>query len=87
MPDQYIPVLLPPPVFEFQSFDHWRDHAQDWFRENDLTSTTAICLDSKGRVCAWGRHFRRAEEEKTYPIRVYAFDRIRSGEMVRAANG
>lgn len=60
------------PVFAFTSFHDWLLHAQARFQSHGLTSRQTICVDTAGRPCGWGEHFRRAEEERTYPVQVYA---------------
>jgi hypothetical protein len=38
---------------------------------NNVVHSDVLCVDSVGRVCITGRHFIRAEDEKTYPIGVF----------------
>ena len=41
-----------------------------------------VCIDSKGRLCRYGLHFQRAEDDGAYPIIVYQCD-IRHGLNIR----
>jgi hypothetical protein len=41
------------------------------WHEHTLRHEDALCIDAKDRICQWGEHFRRAEEDGSYPIRVY----------------
>lgn len=63
-------------LFRFISFRHWVDYAQDYFqsaREKDNVITNDIlCLDTKGRPCTRGSHFKQAQEDEAYPIIAYA---------------
>lgn len=62
-------VALPlPALFEFASFEDWRDNAQNLFWDNQVTAFETICLDTKGRVCLIGRHFMLARDEQTFPV-------------------
>lgn len=79
----------------------FRDKA-DWvsFATNRLTGTydpmlghevPAICVDAVGRRCTAGGHFRRAEEEGTFPVRffwdMHAPEAAPLGYILRAPGG
>jgi hypothetical protein len=63
--------------FEFLSEADWVANAHAFFRRSCLTSESAICVDTLGRICIKGKEFKRAEVEGTYPIRVYAIPAYR----------
>lgn len=70
-------VVLDRELFRFESKQHWIDKAQSWFQtalHRDHISHDFLCLDQKGRVCAWGAHFDRAERDGAFPVIVYAID-------------
>lgn len=73
-------IVVGPELFRFTSAQHWMNKARSWFaqarRDHDIPREAYICIDSAGRVCAWGAHFRRAEEEGTYPVVVYAIEEL-----------
>jgi len=58
-------------LFMFDGFNHWADTAQDKFKAANVTSAKVLCIDAKGRVCAWGAHFMEAAKDGAYPVRVY----------------
>ena len=61
-------------LFEFSSLDDWTRNAQRRYRMQFDPPASQLCMlavDSRGRVCASGRHFREAEEDHTYPVKVY----------------
>lgn len=59
------------PLFEFRTFDDWVNNAKRRFEESRRDSRTAICIDTKGRICGMGREFMRARDEGTFPVTVY----------------
>jgi hypothetical protein len=61
-------------LFEFSSLQDWASTAKRRFKKSGHTSMDTICLDTRGRICAWGGHFIRAEKEGAYPVRVYAIE-------------
>jgi hypothetical protein len=58
-------------VFMFDGFNHWCDTASEKYKAARLTSSNTVCVDAKGRICAWGEHFMQASKDRAYPIRVY----------------
>lgn len=58
-------------LFMFDGFNHWCDTAQDKFKAANVTSSKTLCIDAKGRICAWGTHFMQAAKDNAYPVRVY----------------
>lgn len=58
-------------LFSFESFEDWQDLAVTRFDQFNVSAQNTICVDSAGRLCFFGEHFRIAEEQKTYPITVY----------------
>ena len=65
-------IKLDKELFQFSSVDDWTETAHDKFaaalKKENLLSQNIILIDTDGRVCAYGLHFRRAEEEKTFPV-------------------
>ncbi len=66
-------------LFEFATFDDWVDNARRRFGDyrasvDYLASQRTLSLDKQGRVCLHGKDFIRADEDRTYPIRVYSID-------------
>ncbi len=55
-------------LFQFDSYKDWWNNGADRFRGR---MKETICIDSIGRICNNGGHFKRAEKEKAYPIKVY----------------
>lgn len=63
-------ITVGPLLFEFTSFQEWVNKAQGWFER--LGGLRTVCVDAYGRVCVSGKEFQRAEDEKAFPVRVYA---------------
>ena len=64
-------------LFEFRSHADWVNHATTMFhryREQAgyLASQRTLCIDSRGRVCMHGLDFKRADESRAFPVRVYS---------------
>lgn len=76
-------VELGPLLFEFKTFNDWRDNASRLFRDHRSTGDQCLCIDAKGRVCGWGTHFSKADAEKAFPVKVY----LLRGDMREAAHG
>ena len=57
-------------IFEFETFTDWVNHAASWFR-SVRHPDAAMCIDAIGRVCKTGREFMRANDEGTFPVKVY----------------
>lgn len=66
-------VVYGPVAFTFTTFDTWCNKANSWFGQHGLTSSTVICLDTKGRICRIGRDFMKARDENTFPVTVYHY--------------
>jgi hypothetical protein len=58
-------------LFEFRSYQTWVNKAQSWFRNCGHRSDDCICIDAMGRIVSIGLHFRRAEQEDAFPVKVY----------------
>ena len=62
-------------LFRFSSFDNWVKTAGEKFdvalEKENLIRPDLICIDTVGRICAYGLHFQRAEDEKTFPAICY----------------
>ncbi len=58
-------------LFMFDGFNHWCDTAQAKFKSAKVSISQTVCLDSKGRICAWGEHFMQAAKDDAYPVRAY----------------
>lgn len=52
---------------EFKDFDEYTKHNALWLKSRP--NTRAICFDQQGRLCASDADFRRARDEKTFPVR------------------
>ena len=59
-----------PELFRFESFQQWVNKASSWFASCGYPSRHAICVDAKGRICQYGKHFMTARDEGTFPVRV-----------------
>ena len=66
-----VAVLVGDPLFRFDSYLHWSGDAAELFELWNKEAEEVLCLDTHGRVCSLGKHFRRAEEEGSYPIIAY----------------
>lgn len=71
MTTNVISVQLGEELFLFHNFDNWCDTAKRKFRDADVQSVEVICLDTKGRICGWGKHFMDAARDGTFPVRAY----------------
>lgn len=69
-------VLVGEPLFQFQSYEHWSDRAQDTFNSFRVTRDDVIALGAAGEICRVGKDFKAA----TYPVTVY---RYKSEEVVQ----
>lgn len=66
----------------FNSFEHWVNHATSALTNHPSYNNTehgdkkgwrghhftAICFDTKGRICRQGSDFMRARDENTFPV-------------------
>lgn len=70
-----IELKLDKEFFQFSSFNDWVETAgvkfSDTLEKESLLRSDIICIDCAGRICSYGVHFRRAEEEKTFPVICY----------------
>jgi hypothetical protein len=62
---------------EFKSFEQWVSKASSWITKD------ALCVDAKGRICQLGKDFKRAQEERAFPVRFF-YDMQVSAEPVPA---
>ena len=62
---------LGPKLFSFKSFTDWCDHAQGAWKAAGVSSRDTLCIDQKGRVCGWGKHFMTAQGDGAFPVDVY----------------
>ena len=62
--------LVGPELFRFESFQQWVNKAASWFATCGYPSRHAICVDAKGRICQYGKHFMTARDEDAFPVRV-----------------
>ena len=69
--DKAMDIQLGRELFMFDGFNHWCDTAQNKFKAANVTSSKTLCVDAKGRICAWGAHFMEAAKDGAYPVRVY----------------
>jgi len=69
--DKAMDIQLGRELFMFDGFNHWCDTAQEKFKAANVSSNKVLCIDAKGRVCAWGAHFMEAAKDGAYPVRVY----------------
>lgn len=59
-------------LFEFTSHRDWELHASARFANHGVSSGNTVCLDAKQRECWTGREFKRAHDQGTYPVKVFA---------------
>ena len=78
------PVQLGELLFSFYSYTTWINKAQGWFANCGAPSREIICVDSTGRICAWGEHFMDADKRNAYPVNVY---RIRAAIAQQSTDG
>lgn len=68
-------IKLDKELFRFSSFDNWVKTAGEKFdvalEKEGLIRSDLIFIDSVGRICSYGVHFQRAEDEKTFPVICY----------------
>lgn len=64
-------VQLGEKLFSFVSLSNWVNRSSDNFSAAGVPSSQIICIDSFGRICGWGEHFKQAEEDGSYPINAY----------------
>ena len=62
---------LGPKLFSFATFTDWCNHAKGAWKAAGVTSQETLCIDQKGRVCGWGKHFVTARAEDAFPVDVY----------------
>jgi hypothetical protein len=57
----------------FATFDQWVSQASTWLTRRDSGGQPqgVLCVDAAGRVCRLGKHFMRARDEGTFPVRWY----------------
>jgi len=68
---QEISIKVGNELFQFSTFDNWCDTAQKKFSVAGVRWQDTLCIDSMGRVCVKGEEFMRAQEQDTFPIRVF----------------
>lgn len=66
-----IEIITGPLEIVFTSKHDWINRSPRIWRKAALRDTDAICVDAKGRICQMGKHFQRAENDDSYPIKVY----------------
>lgn len=64
-------VLVGEPIFRFNSYDDWFRNARVVFDNYEVEPDDVLCLDAYGRVCNFGEHFLRAQDDDCYPIVAY----------------
>jgi len=73
-------------LFEFSSLDDWRDTAKSKFFTAKVSGSDVICVDRRGRLCGWGKHFIQARDEGSYPVEVFRLradmNKRRQGELL-----
>jgi len=67
-----ITLEVGPLLWQWATFDNWCDTAARMFRFHEVHGSDVVCVDSKGRVCAIGKHFMTARDEGAFPVSVYA---------------
>jgi hypothetical protein len=77
-------ITTGPELFRFESFADWRENARERFEATSVPSRDTVCIDAKGRTCARGEDFIRAEQEGSWPITVYSQRVIEVIEVVEA---
>lgn len=64
-------AVLGEKLFSFQTHADWVNKASRQWMAHGLRASQTVCIDQKSRICAWGEHFRKAEEDDSFPIDVY----------------
>ena len=58
-------------LFQFSSFDNWVNTAEIKFSSENVRLKDVLCVDNKGRILKKGKEFRRAENDDSFPVKVY----------------
>lgn len=58
-------------IFEFASFADWCDTGKTKFFVAKASGSDVICVDRRGRLCGWGRHFMQARDDNAFPVEVF----------------
>lgn len=66
-----IEIETGPKLFSFATFTDWCNHAQGAWKAAGVTSRDTLCIDQKGRVCGWGKHFMAARDDDAFPVDVH----------------
>lgn len=66
-------IVTGPELFRFDSHDDWVATAARKFRSHE-GSGDSVCIDTKGRICRIGAHFKRANDDGAFPVIVYSLD-------------
>lgn len=74
-------INVGPLLWEWHSFDNWCDTAARSFRFYQVRGCDVVCLDTKGRVCAVGKHFMTARDDGSFPVKVYAVESTQGKEV------
>lgn len=69
---QMITLTVTGLLFEFDTFTKWVNKGASWYTNCGVPPRDTIAVDAVGRVCSLGRDFHRAEDEGTFPVKVYA---------------
>lgn len=66
-------IELGPKLFSFRTFDKWVSGASRIWRFHGVRGEDTVCLDQKGRICRWGKHFMIARDDGSFPVDVHLF--------------
>jgi hypothetical protein len=66
-----ITVMAGDEVFSFSDFENWCDTARDKFAVAGLRGADSLCVDTQDRLCRSGKEFMRAQDDGSFPVRVY----------------
>jgi hypothetical protein len=69
-------------LFEFRSKADWIKNASSAWKSIGERVIGTVCVDQRGRMCAWGEHFSSAERDNAYPIEVFRLRKDMAPESV-----
>lgn len=70
----FMEISLGKKLFEFPTFEKWINKAPSWYNQTGLLPKDCIAIDAKGRICASGKEFIRAQGDNGFPVSVYSIE-------------
>jgi hypothetical protein len=71
MDSNEITITVGPMLFQFDSFEHWVNHASTEFAKAAVAGHHCLCVDAKGRLLIMGKQFMRSRDDGSFPVKVY----------------